>query len=191
TWVSRRDSPDQADNSGRCRRFLPSRKRPPVCRGEVLLWLRPHFRLLFRRQSDVRGLLRGGAVATRLRLYVNRCGTLHTRAPAEELDLASVPALQPGQSEEADAELLEVRLESRLSSTEREVFCRRSKRRAINILLPLFRPTAPKGASHFKELAASLKRCPDTKLEFFSTLLSRSNRSDPTDRAAKMDCREK
>ena len=76
-------------------------------------------------------------MATRLRLYVNRCGTLHTHAPAEELDLASVPALQPGQSGEADAELLEVRLESRLSSTQREMFWRRSKRRAINILLPL------------------------------------------------------
>jgi hypothetical protein len=33
-----------------------------------------------------------------------------------------------------------------------------------------FRRTAPKGASQFKELAASLKRCPDTKLEFFSNL---------------------
>jgi hypothetical protein len=29
---------------------------------------------------------------------------------------------------------------------------------------------APKGASEFKELTASLKRCPDTKLEFFSKL---------------------
>src|ERR1019366_9841635 len=38
-----------------------------------------------------------------------------------------------------------------------------------------------KGASQFKELTASLKRCPDTKLEFFSNLLSRSNRSDPTE----------
>jgi hypothetical protein len=33
-----------------------------------------------------------------------------------------------------------------------------------------FRRTAPKGASQFKELTASLKRCPDTKLEFFSDL---------------------
>jgi hypothetical protein len=33
-----------------------------------------------------------------------------------------------------------------------------------------FRRTAPKGASQFKELTASLKRCPDTKLEFFSNL---------------------
>src|SRR5258708_28544767 len=33
--------------------------------------------------------------------------------------------------------------------------------------------TAPKGASEFKELTASLKRCPDTKLEFSSTLQSR------------------
>jgi hypothetical protein len=36
-----------------------------------------------------------------------------------------------------------------------------------------FRRTAPKGASQFKELTASLKRCPDTKLEFFSNLFSR------------------
>ena len=32
---------------------------------------------------------------------------------------------------------------------------------------------APKGASDFEELAASLKRCPDTKREFFSALFSR------------------
>ena len=51
------------------------------------------------------------SVATRLRRCVDRCGRLHTHAPAEELDLASAPALQPGQSGEADAELLEVRLE--------------------------------------------------------------------------------
>jgi len=38
---------------------------------------------------------------------------------------------------------------------------------------PGFRRTAPKGASQFKELTASLKRCPDTKLEFFSNLFSR------------------
>jgi len=31
---------------------------------------------------------------------------------------------------------------------------------------PGFRRTAPKGASQFKELTASLKRCPDTKLGF-------------------------
>ncbi|HLM79869.1 MAG TPA: hypothetical protein VK302_04470 [Terriglobales bacterium] len=35
---------------------------------------------------------------------------------------------------------------------------------------PGFRCTAPKGASQFKELATLLKRCPDTKLEFFSNL---------------------
>jgi hypothetical protein len=33
-----------------------------------------------------------------------------------------------------------------------------------------FRCTAPEGAPQFKELPASLKRCPDTKLEFFSSL---------------------
>src|SRR5208282_747237 len=32
------------------------------------------------------------------------------------------------------------------------------------------RRTAPKGAPQFKELTASLKRCPDTKLEFFRNL---------------------
>jgi hypothetical protein len=30
-----------------------------------------------------------------------------------------------------------------------------------------------KGASDFEELTASLKRCPDTKREFFSKLISR------------------
>jgi hypothetical protein len=31
---------------------------------------------------------------------------------------------------------------------------------------------APKGASEFEALTASLKRCPDTKLEFLSKLFS-------------------
>src|SRR6266852_1238577 len=35
-----------------------------------------------------------------------------------------------------------------------------------------FRCPAPKGASDFEELTASLKRCPDTKREFFSKLFS-------------------
>jgi len=35
-----------------------------------------------------------------------------------------------------------------------------------------FRCPAPKGASDFEELTASLKRCPDTKREFFSELFS-------------------
>ena len=34
----------------------------------------------------------------------------------------------------------------------------------------VFRCPAPKGASDFEELTASLKRCPDTKREFVSTL---------------------
>jgi len=40
---------------------------------------------------------------------------------------------------------------------------------ALNSLLtgPGFRYPAPKGASDFEELTASLKRCPDTKREFF------------------------
>jgi hypothetical protein len=33
-----------------------------------------------------------------------------------------------------------------------------------------FRRTAAKGASLFKELTASLKRCPDTDFEFFRSL---------------------
>ena len=33
----------------------------------------------------------------------------------------------------------------------------------------VFRCPAPKGASDFEELTASLKRCPDTKREFVST----------------------
>jgi hypothetical protein len=36
---------------------------------------------------------------------------------------------------------------------------------ALDLLYP-----APKGASDFEELAASLKRCPDTNPEFFSKL---------------------
>jgi hypothetical protein len=35
---------------------------------------------------------------------------------------------------------------------------------------PGFRCPAPKGAYDFDELTASLKRCPDTKHEFFSKL---------------------
>jgi hypothetical protein len=36
---------------------------------------------------------------------------------------------------------------------------------ALDLLCP-----APKGASDFEELAASLKRCPDTNPEFFGKL---------------------
>jgi len=41
------------------------------------------------------------------------------------------------------------------------------------------RGSAPKGASEFKRLVASLKRYPDTKLEFFSTLFSREDSPMP------------
>jgi len=41
---------------------------------------------------------------------------------------------------------------------------------------PGFRCPAPKGAYGFEELTASLKRCPDTKLEFFSKLFGPTSR---------------
>jgi len=50
--------------------------------------------------------------------------------------------------------------------------------RALQIAEKLgFWHTAPKGASQFKGFTASLKRCPDTKLEFFSNLFTPSGQS--------------
>src|ERR1039458_1719435 len=68
--------------------------------------------------------------------------------------------LRPGQgsskgSKSLDAEKA-VRVDHRRSQAAEKVGCRRP---------------APKGASDFEELTASLKRCPDTKPEFFRSLL--------------------
>src|SRR6266436_4533583 len=126
-WVSHRDSPDQGDKIGRCRLFHQSRKRPRACRQEVRRWRRPQYRRRLRRQSDVRGLLRGARVVSRLRRYANRCGILHTPAPAPGLDLVSVPAWQLRQPAEAASKLVGARLEWRLSSARREKFSRPSR----------------------------------------------------------------
>jgi hypothetical protein len=42
---------------------------------------------------------------------------------------------------------------------------------------------APKGAPQFKELTASLKRCPDTKLEFFTQTV----KPEPTVKYVRLD----
>ncbi len=130
-WVNHRDSPDQGDKIGRCRLFHQSRKRPRACRQEVRSCrrpqVRPQYRRRLRRQSDVRGLLRGARVVSRLRRYANRCGILHMPAPAPGLDLVSVPAWQLRQPAEAASKLVGARLEWRLSSARREKFSRPSR----------------------------------------------------------------
>jgi hypothetical protein len=139
--VSCRDSPYPGDNTGTCRRFLPSTKHRHVCRPEVpplrRSQFRPHFRIRFRRQSDVRGLRRGARVASRPRRYANRSDKLHTPAHAAGLDRPSVPASQLRQTEAGASKLLEVRIEWRLSSAQSEKISRPCNCRDINILFPL------------------------------------------------------